>query len=113
MRPAVRLCLALVACTPMNAEAHPASPDWTYPLACCQGTELGGDCHRLPGTHVKKGPSGFSILLHPGEHPLVTTPQQFLIPYGSELPSGDSDFHICLFPSQDQVNCFFAPPDGV
>lgn len=72
-----------------------------------------GDCHRLPGSHVKKGRNGFSVLVHPGEHPAVTKQQQFLIPYGSELPSGDGDFHICLYPTQDHVNCFFAPPDDV
>lgn len=113
MRTAVRVCIALAACVPMNARTHPASPGWTYPPACCQGSARSGECHRLPSSHVKKGRNGFSILVHPGEHPIVTKRQQFLVPYGSELPSGDGDFHICLYPTQDHVNCFFAPPDGV
>lgn len=36
----------------------------------------------------------------------------FLIPYGNELPSGDDNFHICLYPNEYHVNCFFAPSQG-
>lgn len=76
------------------------------------GTEAGGDCERIPDGHVTKGRDGYSILLYPGDHRLVTKRQMFLIPYGDEIPSGDGDYHICLHPTEDHMNCFFAPPDG-
>ncbi|WEX86354.1 hypothetical protein PZN02_002632 [Sinorhizobium garamanticum] len=98
---------------PSYGDAHPARSGWTYPRACCQGSEVGGDCERIPGASVRKGPHGFSIILHPGDHHLVTKDHMFQIPYGDEIPSGDSDFHICLHPTEDHMNCFFAPPDGV
>ena len=92
--------------------AHKAPTLWTYPPACCNGSTIGGDCERIPGKTVRKGRYGFVVVLHPGDHHLVTTFHIFLIPYGSEIPSGDSDFHVCLYPTEDHVNCFFAPPDG-
>ncbi|KAB2697711.1 hypothetical protein CFBP6624_24715 (plasmid) [Agrobacterium tumefaciens] len=114
MRRMLHLWATLIASSvSVGAEAHQASSTWAYPPACCKGSEVGGDCHRLPGSNVKKGPDGFSVLVNPGDHPLVTKPHRFLIPYGQEIPSGDRDFHICLHPTEDHMNCFFAPPDGV
>jgi hypothetical protein len=95
-----------------NAAAHDASTAWTYPPACCRGDKAGGDCERIPNTTVKAGPKGFTVLLNPGDHHLVTKKQLFSIPYGDEIPSGDGDFHICLHPTEENANCFFAPPDG-
>jgi hypothetical protein len=85
---------------------------WTYPLACCRGDHAGGDCERIPNSAVRAGSRGFSVVLEPGDHHLVTRRQAFLVPYGNEIPSGDGDFHICLHPSEDHMNCFFAPPYG-
>lgn len=93
--------------------AHQTSSGWTYPPACCKGYDVGGDCERIPDTDVTKGPLGFSVLLHPGDHHLVTRSQLFLISYGDEIPSGDGHFHICLHPTEDHVNCFFAPRESV
>lgn len=95
------------------ASAHQTGSGWTYPPACCKGDHVGGDCQRIPDSDVATGPHGFSVLLHPGDHHLVTRNQLFLIPYGDEIPSGDGDFHICLHPTEDHVNCFFAPPNHV
>ncbi|MDK1490379.1 hypothetical protein QN219_09945 [Sinorhizobium sp. 7-81] len=96
-----------------HVEAHPTASDWTYPPACCKGDHSTGDCQAIPGRDVSKGRHGFTVVLHPGDHHLVTKKQRFLIPYGDEIPSGDNDYHICLHPTEEHMNCFFAPPDGV
>ncbi len=97
----------------LTADAHTMVTGWAYPPACCRGSELGGDCERIPDASVSKGQRGFSITLRPGDHHLVTREHRFKIPYGDEIPSGDSDYHICLHPTEHHMNCFFAPPDGV
>ncbi len=109
-----------------QSDAHQSGSGWTYPLSCCNGKDFGGDCEAIPRSQVWKGPNGFSVILHPGDHHLVTRNQLFLIPYGDESPSGDGDFHICLQPTDEpteadgigqggryRMNCFFAPPDDV
>ena len=103
-----------------------AAGGWTYPPVCCNGNDVDGDCQAIPSSDVTEGPFGFSIHLHPGDHHLVTRNQLLLIPYGTEIPSNDSDYHICLQPTDDsseaagmgqngkyRVNCFFVPPDSV
>lgn len=105
-----------------QGDAHQSGSSWTYPLSCCSGK----DCRAVPRSQVGKGPNGFSVTLHPGDHHLVTRNQSFLIPYGAESLSGDGNFHICLQPTDEpteadgigrsgryHMNCFFAPPDGV
>jgi len=109
-----------------QSDAHQSGSGWAYPPSCCKGKDFGGDCEAIPRSRVRKGPGAFSVILHPGDHHLVTRNQSFLIPYGNESPSGDGDFHICLQPTDEaneadgigrggryHMNCFFAPPDGV
>jgi hypothetical protein len=96
----------------LDADAHQAGTTWAYPLACCKSTGIGGDCQRVPGARVKERQNGYVIRLFPGDHPKVTREHIFLIPYGDEIPSGDDDFHVCLHPTEDYLNCFFAPPSG-
>lgn len=98
---------------PNLGEAHETRAHWKYPPACCKGNVEAGDCERIPGAGVTKGRNDFSIHLRPRDHHLATREHLFFVPYGSELPSGDSDFHLCLHPTEDHLNCFFAPPDGV
>lgn len=107
------LVVAGIALPPGNADAHQAASGWTYPPACCKGDKVGGDCEQIPATTVKTGPNGFVVQLLPGDHHLVTRRQTYLIPYGDQIPSGDGNFHICLHPTEDHENCFFAPPDGM
>ena len=102
----------LVAIHHDQAKAHEADTGWTYPPECCKGDGLNGECARIPNRSVKKGPRGFLVVLGPGDHQRVMRRELFLIPYGDELPSGDSNFHICLHPTGGVVYCFFAPPDG-
>jgi hypothetical protein len=98
---------------PGGADAHQAASAWTYPPACCKGDAGGGDCQQIPATTVRTGPHGFVVQLFPGDHHLVTKRQVYLIPYGDQITSGDGNFHICLHPTEDHANCFFAPPDGM
>ncbi|MBY3211902.1 hypothetical protein RlegWSM1455_03720 [Rhizobium laguerreae] len=95
-----------------GATAHDTESGWIYPPACCRGDKERGDCHEIPSTSVSTGPDGFRVLLNPGDHHLVTKQHFFRIPYGATIPSGDSHFHICLHPTEDHANCFFAPPYG-
>ncbi|MDI7863720.1 hypothetical protein MRS76_17340 [Rhizobiaceae bacterium n13] len=92
---------------------HQSAGGWTYPPACCRGTDIGGDCEQIPTGDVYKGRYGYSIMLHPGDHRLVTRVHEFFVPYGKEITSGDGAYHVCLHPTEDNVVCFFAPPDGV
>jgi hypothetical protein len=94
------------------SDAHQSAKGWTYPPACCKAHEVGGDCEAIPSVTVRRGPRGFSVFLHPGQHHLVTHNHLFFIPYGNELPSGDGNYHICLHPTENYVNCFFAPPES-
>ncbi|CAN7650053.1 hypothetical protein LJR257_004788 [Ensifer adhaerens] len=75
-------------------------------------TMTGGDCEAIPAPDIMRGARGFSVFLHAGDHHLATRPHMFFIPYGDEIPSGDGRYHICLHPTEDNVNCFFAPPDS-
>ena len=95
-----------------SATAHDTESGWSYPPACCRGDNESGDCQEVPNTNVSTAPDGFTVLLSPGDHHLVKKPHVFRIPYGATIPSGDSHFHICLHPTEDDVNCFFAPAYG-
>ncbi|MDP9813833.1 hypothetical protein J2W42_006709 [Rhizobium tibeticum] len=96
-----------------GSSAHDAPSGWSYPLACCKSSAVGGDCEAVPDGRVTKGRRGFRVIIHPGDHHLATHNHLFVIPYGDEMPSGDKDYHIRLHPTERDVNCFFAPPDGV
>ncbi|MDP9813673.1 hypothetical protein J2W42_006548 [Rhizobium tibeticum] len=93
-------------------DAHQARSGWDYPPACCKSHDVGGDCEAIPTLDVREGSRGFLVFLHAGDHHLATRAHMFFIPYGDELPSGDGLYHICLHPTEDDVNCFFAPPDS-
>ncbi|MBY2936179.1 hypothetical protein ELH75_36050 [Rhizobium leguminosarum] len=103
---------AISVCTIVRTDAHEAKSGWTYPPACCKAQGLDGDCEAIPTQDISRGPRGFSVLLHAGDHHLVTKPHLFFIPYGDEIPSGDGRYHICLHPTENDVNCFFSPPDS-
>ncbi|ODT05485.1 MAG: hypothetical protein ABS58_15535 [Mesorhizobium sp. SCN 65-20] len=100
------LCLPALIVDIPTASAHQASTGWPYPLACCHD----GDCATIPGRAVTEGHGGWNIDLLPGDHPRVTHRNRYFVPYGSEIPSQDREFHICLHPTEEQENCFFVPP---
>jgi hypothetical protein len=95
----------------VRTDAHQADSGWNPP-ACCKAHDLGGDCEAIPAQDISRGPRGFSVFLHAGDHHLATKPHLFFIPYGDEIPSGDGRYHICLHPTENDVNCFFSPPDS-
>ncbi|MGO7632675.1 hypothetical protein [Rhizobium leguminosarum] len=103
---------AISVCTIVRTDAHEAKSGWTYPPACCKAQGLMGDCEAIPTQDISRGPRGFSVFLHAGDHHLATQPHLFFIPYGNEIPSGDGRYHICLHPTENDVNCFFSPPDS-
>ncbi|PWK67566.1 hypothetical protein [Aminobacter sp. AP02] len=97
----------------LQASAHQATSGWTYPPACCHGDIESGECQAIPDKSVKEEGGGWSIQLEPGDHRKVTRHNRYFVPYGSEIPSGDGDFHICLHPTEDHENCFFVPPGAI
>lgn len=109
-----KLLLALLF-VPGMAFAHNAPMGWQYPLSCCRGTEMGGDCSPIPSSTVHTGPAGFEITLHYGDHPLVKQGEtiHFTVPYGQEKQSPDGIDHLCFNPNTRHLYCFFTGPRGV
>ncbi|BCG96901.1 hypothetical protein [Mesorhizobium sp. 131-2-1] len=97
----------------VSAFAHSADIGWTYPPACCHGNLKTGECGKIPSVAVTPRPDGYVIILRPGDHQKVTHQDRYFVPYDSVLPSGDDDFHICLHPTEEDENCFFAPADAI
>lgn len=105
------MCLALLITT-IHTSAHESPLGWNYPPYCCNGNGHTGDCAPIPKEAVKEVTGGTKITLMVGDHPMVTKPQEFFVPYADVKPSPDGMFHICLFPTEDHVRCFFAPDRG-
>jgi hypothetical protein len=79
-----------------------------YDPWCCNHR----DCAPIPASAVTAGPDGYRVTLRPGDHPLVRSPVSHLVPYGTERRADDGRYHACLYPSQDTMRCFYAPPQG-
>lgn len=98
------------------ADAHDAMPTaaqpegWRYDAACCHGNTVNGDCQAIPNSTVTPIPGGFSITLRPGEHRLVTKPHSYTIEQSKVRESRDGRYHACLYPTEDKLQCFYAPP---
>jgi hypothetical protein len=92
-----------------SALAHSPNSTWTYPPACCHGDPVTGECGQIPSRTVTPRPDGYVIILRPGDHQRVTHPDRYFVPYDAVIPSGDDNFHICLHPTEEHENCFFAP----
>lgn len=97
----------------VSAFAHGAGSGWTYPPACCHGDSVTGECSSIPSTTVTPSEDGYVIILRPGDHRKVTRQNRYLVPYDSVIPSGDDNFHICLHPTEEHENCFFAPAEAI
>ncbi|MBT1154335.1 hypothetical protein J1C56_01885 [Aminobacter anthyllidis] len=94
----------------VKAYAHEAASGWDYPLSCCFGTASGGDCQAISSKTVTPIAGGYRITLVPGDHNQVTKPHVFEVPADKVRISEDTSYHICLWPTEDKVQCFFAPP---
>ena len=71
-----------------------------------------GDCQMIPTTTVKVVAGGYEITIAPGQHRLATRGHTFFVEQSRARMSKDSDYHLCLWPTEDEVQCFFAPPFG-
>jgi hypothetical protein len=89
--------------------AHKAPSGFEYPASCCSGDKSIGDCQMISAKVVRETRHGYAVVLLPGDHRLVTRRQSFRIPYGQQINSPDGNYHICLYPSETVVFCFFAP----
>lgn len=109
-----------VLCFAMAARAHTAhgpKGEQVYESACCRSTKdaHGGDCHPLPEGAVRAEKNGWAITIRgPEDHPLATRRHEFFIPYDSKKvrPATDGRFHLCLWPTEADDKCFYAPPHG-
>lgn len=95
------------------ARAHTSQGGMNYLPWCCNKS----DCAEVAPHAVKFTDSGWQITLNPGDHPRVTEATGrvvHLVPYTFEkrMQSTDGAFHICLFPSEKNVRCFYHPPVG-
>ena len=68
---------------PARTDAHQADSGWTYPPACCSAHN---DCEAIPAQDISRGPRGFSVLLHAGDHHLATKPHLFSFRMGTKSP---------------------------
>ena len=93
---------------PEPAAAHKAKSGMAYEAWCCSGK----DCAEIPDESVSAGPDGWVVTLWPGQHPMVTKPIHRVIPYRTARPSEDGRFHLCLWPTEADDRCFYAPPQG-
>lgn len=104
------LAIFLAVTTP-KAKAHEAMAGWAYDPDCCNGNSTTGDCQQIPDTSVTEGPNGFTVTLHPGDHRLVTRDHVWVVPLKSvRWDAPDGHYHACLWPTEDTLRCFYAPP---
>ena len=94
------------------AQAHEAQSGMVYEPFCCNGDANTGDCFQIPSETVKAGPDGYQVTLRPGDHPLVTAQQSWVVPYKDARPATDGAFHACLYPKETDMRCLYAPGQG-
>lgn len=94
------------------AHAHHAPSGFTYEPYCCNGDGDSGDCQSISPKTVRPREDGYEVTLLPGDHKLATRMHVFLIPQAETRESPDDSYHLCLFPNEDTVRCFYAPPLG-
>ncbi|HWV44143.1 hypothetical protein [Pseudorhodoplanes sp.] len=92
------------------AFAHQAHTGWVYDSECCFGDHNTGDCQQIDSRTVEITSQGYRITLKPGDHRKVTKPHVFIVPQSAARKSMDGDYHLCLWPSEDDMRCFYAPP---
>lgn len=107
---AVTAILAGMVLVGTRGEAWPH--EW-YPAICCNGNAHSGDCQAISSKTVQAIPGGYRVTLVPGDHRLVTKPHVYDVPQAKVRDSEDGQFHICLYPDENNNQCFFAPPPGV
>lgn len=96
-----------------RAYSHNADMGWAYDPYCCNGNQDHGDCQEIDSKTVKPVDGGYLVTLNPGDHRLVTTPHTYMVPNDKVKYSPDGHYHACLWPSEDKMQCFYAPPMGM
>lgn len=98
----------------LSGEAWGHGPmGWSYPISCCNGNAEEGDCQSIPASSVKAVDGGYQVTLGPGDHHLVTKgPHSWLKSMSETRQSKDENYHACLYPNEETLRCFFAPPMG-
>lgn len=94
----------------LPAAAHETTTGWQYDQFCCNGDSHSGDCQMISTKNVKITENGYEISLAPGDHRLVTRPHHFTLPQAKARRSRDAEYHLCLYPTEDTLRCFYAPP---
>jgi hypothetical protein len=93
----------------LTARAHEAPAGWTYEAYCCNGKEHTGDCQQIRADRVRVTAQGFQIEIRPGDHRLATVHHLFTVPQAEARRSQDEHYHLCLYPNEDTLRCFYAP----
>lgn len=94
-------------------EAHSVKGGtWKYDGYCCNGDSRSGDCQMISTRNVRITSQGYEISLGPGDHRLITRPHHFTMPQSEARRSKDEEYHLCLYPTEDTLRCFYAPDMG-
>lgn len=101
----------IIVCPPL-AYAHDTKTGWFYDAFCCNGDHVAGDCQTIPSRSVTVTRNGYEISVGPGDHRLVTRRHDFSLPQSDARRSQDEEYHLCLFPDEDTLRCFYAPDMG-
>lgn len=91
-----------------SAYGHTAPSGMEYSAYCCSGT----DCAPIPTKAVKAVSGGYQVSVGPGDHPMLTRPHVFLVPYDKVKESTDGGMHACFFPNEDTLRCLYVPPQS-
>jgi hypothetical protein len=103
------LLAGLLAFAGGRAEAHSARSGMACDPWCCNAQ----DCAEIPGHAVTEVRGGWRITLKRGEHPMVKSASvSHFVALGDARPSDDGRFHACLYPDENTMRCFYAPPGG-
>jgi hypothetical protein len=105
----IPILVVVASAFPSSLFAHEALTGWKYEAFCCNGNEHNGDCQMISTKNVRVTPQGYDISLRPGEHRLVTRRHDFSVPQSQTRRSGDEEYHLCLYPDEDTLRCFYAP----
>ena len=100
----VACAIVVILAMQTTAKAH----SW-YSSYCCSGQ----DCAPIPKSSVKTGKYGYEIRLTPKDHPSLSTPFSYTVPYGKAQLSEDEDYHACILRSDpDVIRCLYTPNMG-
>jgi hypothetical protein len=95
-----------------SAFGHDSPMGMQYDPWCCRGNDVGGDCAPIPPSSLRATKGGYEVSVGPGDHPLLTKPHVFFMPYDKVRESTDGQPHACFFPNEDTLRCLYVPNRG-